>query len=55
MFYNTNELDAFLNGSPSYYNGDKDMPILERINKEKKRVYTIEDIVKLLLNPNLKL
>ena len=31
------------------------MPILERISKDKKRVYSIEEIVKLLLNPNLRL
>ena len=55
MFYSTNELDVFLKGSPSYYNDDKDMPILERISNDKKRVYSIEEIVKLLLNPNLRL
>ena len=54
IFYSTKELDVFLEGSPSYYNDDKDMPILEKISKYKKRVYSIEEIVKLLLNPNLR-
>lgn len=53
MFCSTNKLDAFLKGSPSYYNDDQAMSILERVSKEKKRFYSIEDIVKLLLNPNL--
>jgi len=47
-------MDTFLKGSPSYYNDDKELPILERISKEKKHLYTVEDIAKLLLNPKLK-
>jgi len=47
-------MDTFLKGSPSYYNDDKELPILERISKEKKRLYSVEDIAKLLLNPKLK-
>jgi len=52
--YSTNELDTFLKGSPTYYNDDKELPILEKLSKETKCVYSVEDIARLLLNPKLK-
>ena len=53
-FCSTNHLDAFLKGYPCYYNDDKDIPILETFSMERKRLYSVEDIVQLLLHPNLK-
>lgn len=49
-----NQLNAFLKGTPSYYNNDKEMPVLEKLTMERKRLYSVEDIVKLLLHPDLK-
>jgi len=45
----------FLRRLPTYYNNDKEMPIFGKtIHKDKKRLYSVEDIVRLLLNPKLK-
>ena len=38
---------------PEYYNDDLSLPILERIGLSRRRVYTVEDIVQILLNPKL--
>jgi len=45
------QLNAFLKGTPSYYNGDKAIPMLPI---ERKRLYSAEDILKLLLHSDLK-
>ena len=49
-----NQLNAFLKGTPTYYNDDQEIPILEKLTIERKRLYSVEDIVKLLLHPDLK-
>jgi len=48
------QLNAFLKGAPSYYNNDEAMPILEKLPMERKRLYSVDDIIKLLLHPNIK-
>ena len=48
------QLNAFLKGAPSYYNRDKAMPILEKLPMERKRLYSVDDVVKLLLHPNIR-
>ena len=49
-----NHLSTYIKGTPSYYNGDKDIPILENILLHKKRIYSVEDITHILLHPLLK-
>jgi len=47
-------LNTFLKGAPSYYNSDKAMPILEKLPRERKRLYSVDEVVKLLLHPKIK-
>ena len=49
-----NHLSTYIKGTPSYYNGDKEIPILERILQRRKRIYSVEDITRILLHPSLK-
>ena len=49
-----NHLSTYIKGTPSYYNGDKDIPILEKILLHRKRIYSVEDITRILLHPLLK-
>lgn len=44
---------AYFKGEPLYYLDDKELPILEKIPSYRKRLYSIEDIVQLLLFPGL--
>lgn len=44
---------TYFKGEPLYYLNDKELPILERIPSYRKRLYTVEDIVQLLLFPGL--
>ena len=53
--YSTTEVDAFIKGVPEYYSNDPSMPIFERIPSSRKRLYSIEDIVRLLLHPPLRM
>lgn len=46
-------LDSYIKGVPEYYNSDSNLPILERITLSRNCVYTIEDIIRILLHPNL--
>ena len=38
---------------PEFYNDDPSLPVFERIATNKKRLYSVEDIVQLLLHPAL--
>lgn len=49
-----NHLSTYIKGTPSYYNGNKDFPVLEKISIRRKRIYSVEDIARILLNPLLK-
>jgi len=49
-----NHLSTYIKGTPSYYNGDKEIPILGRILQRRKRIYSVEDITRILLHPSLK-
>ncbi len=42
-----------MNGDPEYYRADPELPIFERISPSRKRLYSVEDIVKRLLQPSL--
>lgn len=48
------KLDVCVKQEPEYYNGDPSLPILERIAPNRKRLYSVEDIARLLLHPMLK-
>jgi len=50
--YNLNSYIRF--SPPNYYGDDHDLPILERICHTRKRLYSVEEIVRILLNPSLK-
>ena len=52
-FYSFDNLVSYFKGEPSYYMNDKSLPMLEHIPSHKKRLYPIEDIVHLLLFPDL--
>jgi hypothetical protein len=41
------------NETIEYYDSDEDLPIYERISANKRRLYSVEDIASILLNPNL--
>ena len=47
-------LSAYIKGAPIYYNGDKGLPILEKIQLHRKRLYSVEDVARILLHPLMK-
>ena len=47
------KLDMYIKGHPDYYCDDPRLPILERLVQNRKRLYTIEDITRILLHPQL--
>ena len=47
------EVNDFIKGVPQYYSNDPGMPIFERIPPSRKRLYSVECIVRLLLHPQL--
>ena len=49
-----NQLNVFLKGTPSYYDNDIEMPVLEKLTMERKRLHSVEDIIKLLFHLDLK-
>ena len=51
--HSTTEIDGFIKGVPECYSNDPSMPIFERIPPSRKRLYLIEDNVRLLLHPPL--
>ena len=53
-FFSADQLNAFLKGAPSYYNSNKAMPILEKLPMERKILYSVDGVVKLLLCPNVR-
>ena len=53
-FYSVYDLNTYIRFTPSYYDDDMNLPILEEISYTRKRLYSVEDIVRLLLHPSLK-
>ena len=49
-----NQLNVFLKGTPSYYDNDIEMLVLEKLTMERKRLHSVEDIIKLLFHLDLK-
>ena len=49
-----NQLNAFLKGTSTYYDDDQEISILEKLTMKIKRLYSVENIIKLLLHPDLK-
>ena len=47
------DLESYLNNVPEYYDNNKKLPILEWILQDKKRLYSVDNIICLLLHPNL--
>ena len=47
-------LSAYIKGAQVYYNGDKGLPILERIQLHRKRLYSVKDVARILLHPLMK-
>lgn len=56
FFYvlSVNHLSTYIKGIPSYYNDDEDLPVLEKISLHRKRLYSVEDITRILLHPLMK-
>lgn len=52
-FHSFDSLVSYFEGEPSYYLNDKSLPMLEYIPSYKKRIYSVKDIVHLLLFPDL--
>ena len=47
------DLESYLKNVPEYYDNNKKLPILERMPQDKKRLYSVDNIICLLLHPNL--
>lgn len=47
------DLESYLKNVPEYYDNNKKLPILEWISQYKKRLYSVDNIICLLLRPNL--
>ena len=46
-------MNAIKGTSPEYYEGDTELPIFSRLSMERKRLFTVKDIVMCLLHPSL--
>ena len=49
------DLNSYITFTPNYYGDDKNLSILERVCHTRKRLYSVEDIARLLLHPSLSL
>ncbi len=55
LFHHNNSLndDTKSTNVPKFYNDDPNLPIFMVVNPSRKRLYSVEDIVRILLRPDL--